>query len=354
MELTEEQQSAVELFRTSRLLLIEGGPGSGKTTLIKYLVAAVPGTLLVAPTGCAADRLSQATGMEVSTLSSILFTKDLGPRYIGANVILDEAAMVSKQMLTLLMMLGPLRLALVGDAHQLPCVTGKPIFHTLIACGTIPVVHLTINHRQKNLASALTTMVRLLSVDEPVTLPDADASFKVIRCNSDRTAIDEGVRWFNELEGYAQVLGTTNTTCNLINERTQGSYSRRVICTKNYKVNSVLVVANGVTGWVSENGESIGYSNDFVDQRKRGKFATNYAPARCITVHKCQGQEFSETGIIVLRHWNRPMSRELIYTAVSRFANGVIVIGTDETLRAAWTSSFSLIPDEEMIRLLRG
>jgi exodeoxyribonuclease V alpha subunit len=153
-----EQWAAVRAAFTSRLSIVTGGPGTGKTATIRLICAAAKAQrasiLLVAPTGRAARRVAESTGMSASTVHSALgWVPDKGPtvdELEGDVLVVDETSMANLELLvTMLRAVGPrMHVVLVGDADQLaPVGAGKP-FAELVASGALPVAELTHIFRQ--------------------------------------------------------------------------------------------------------------------------------------------------------------------------------------------------------------
>ena len=171
IELSEEQKNAVEAALTEGVLIITGGPGTGKTTIINTLLDLLDERdeeyLLAAPTGRAAKRMTEATGREAATLHRLLelqFSEEEGGRQeflrdeehpLEADVIIvDEVSMVDAVLLQHLLRAIPpgARLILAGDKDQLPSVGPGNVLRDMIASGVIPVAELTKIYRQAALS----------------------------------------------------------------------------------------------------------------------------------------------------------------------------------------------------------
>ena len=149
------------------------------------------------------------------------------------------------------------------------------------------------------------------------------------------------------------MLAFTNFAVSSLNQHTCSVASTRVMCTDNLYKNGKLLVANGTMGeQTEEDAGTVLYDNGFVDTRnKRAKFASTFVPARCMTVHKSQGNEFSVTGVVVVTSY-KGMPLQLIYTALSRFKHRVVVFGSGDVLRNAFTGKFSDVHvDEELVSM---
>lgn len=372
--LNPEQRAAVEHFRKWRFTVLLGGPGTGKTTTMKEFILPGELTLLCAATGCATDRIYKATGHAAHVISKVLFDAQAIQRYRGANLIMDEASMISIDTARqLIAAIRPKRVAFVGDSQQLPCMEGFSVISTLIQVPYLPVARLTRNHRQKG-ASALMRTLAGLGSGAP---PEVDDNFKLVTCQDSDAALARAVELYKGggegsvaprgdplpgKGGGAQMLAFTNQNCAKLNAQTvnpkmnsvsPGIHVKdRVVCTSNLyeKKEKVILVANGVIGQV-QTMRLVVYENGFRDTARATRgFRSQFVPARAMTIHKSQGNEFAETGIILLGGWRDP-PLEFIYTALSRFKNRVYVVGTAEDIRAVFQTSFRPSIDHHVVRL---
>jgi exodeoxyribonuclease V alpha subunit len=205
-----EQSAAVRAAFDSRMSIVTGGPGTGKTATIRLICAAAKAQkasiVLVAPTGRAARRMAESTGLDASTIHSALgWVPDVGPTRdeIGDDLlIVDETSMANLELLvTLLDAVGPrTHVVLVGDADQLaPVGAGKP-FAELVAARTVPVAELTHIFRQAA-GSMIVRGAHAVRHGEPPSFEHADGLTRdlfLIERDDPRQALDEVVSLVSE------------------------------------------------------------------------------------------------------------------------------------------------------------
>jgi exodeoxyribonuclease V alpha subunit len=205
-----EQSAAVRAAFMSRISIVTGGPGTGKTATIRLICAAAKAqdasVVLVAPTGRAARRVAESTGLEASTIHSALgWVPGVGPTRdeIGDDLlIVDETSMANLELLvTLLDAIGPrTHVVLVGDADQLaPVGAGKP-FAELVAAGAVPVAELTHIFRQAA-GSMIVRGAHAVRHGEPPSFEHADGLARdlfLIEREDPRQALDEVVSLVSE------------------------------------------------------------------------------------------------------------------------------------------------------------
>jgi exodeoxyribonuclease V alpha subunit len=203
LTLAASQREALLLALRSKLLVITGGPGVGKTTLVNSIlkVLAVKGVriLLGAPTGRAAKRMTETTGMEARTIHRLLevdpangcFKRD-GDNPLDCDLlVIDETSMVDVQMLNALVKAVPRRAALllVGDVDQLPSVGPGQVLSDMIESGAVPVVRLTEVFRQAAQSRIITNAHRINSGNMPDLTPDAGSDFHFIEADEPEAVI---------------------------------------------------------------------------------------------------------------------------------------------------------------------
>jgi exodeoxyribonuclease V alpha subunit len=198
------QKQAVELSLSSKVLVITGGPGVGKTTIVNSILRILRvknmEILLCAPTGRAAKRMSEATGQEAKTIHRLLeadpkaggFRKDQDNPLDTDLLVIDEASMIDVPLMHALLKAVPARAALliVGDIDQLPSVGPGQVLADLIGSGVIPVVRLTEVFRQAAQSRIVTMAHRINKGELPdFGKPEGDSDYYFIEASEPEKAV---------------------------------------------------------------------------------------------------------------------------------------------------------------------
>ncbi len=385
----ERQRETLSLALQNQLLVITGGPGTGKTTSIRAILALFDElgikTLLTAPTGRAAKRMTELTGREASTVHRLLgakfdddgehviFTKNEEDRLECDAVILDECSMVDILLMgALLKALPPdARLILVGDADQLPSVGPGNVFSAVIRSGVVPTVRLTEIFRQ-NEGSRIIQNAHLINKGEH---PDFSANtgdfFRLKRMQAAGT-VDTIVELcavrlpqkMQILPSEIQVLSPTRKgdlgTVNL-NKRLQEALNpqakekkekafgdaifregdRVMQIRNNYDIlwrnadnsEAGLGIFNGDIGTVTEidpDGETLTVDYDGRIAQYGFDSLLELEHAWAMTVHKAQGSEYRAVILCLGNSAPMLMTRDVLYTAVTRAKELLILVGDEE------------------------
>ena len=375
--LAEKQKEAIEQFFGNRFSIITGGPGTGKSTVLKAILEVQqrinPKTdiFLLAPTGKAARRMAEATGHEAFTIHSGLHIgEDSGIENIGNIlsdvVIVDEVSMCDMRLFAMLMAaIDPkkTKLLLVGDSDQLPSVGAGNVLNELINCGKVPVTRLNLVYRQGagsiipvNSEKINSGDAKLLYNQEFQFLPanDPEVCFK--------TVIDRYIKEVNRvgIENACILCPMKSRGLNCVkeyNERIQAMMNppapnKAEIQLKNsvFRVGDRIMqtknsndVCNGETGFIVEikkDEDDIQICGIRFDGRtdvlwyypEELQYITlSYA----ITIHKSQGSEFKSVIIPLLKSYYIMLKRNLLYTAVTRAKSKVILVGERQAIYMA-------------------
>ena len=384
-----QQRQAVELAATSQVMLLTGGPGTGKTTSLRGVLALFDAlgleTALAAPTGRAAKRLGELCGAEGTTIHRLLetqydphsgrlvFAHDESDPLKADAVIVDETSMVDITLMHgLLSALRPeCRLILVGDPDQLPSVGPGNLFSDLIRSGVIPMVRLTeifrqaaesaivrsahgVNRgelpdlrdnkhdffflRRKEPARAAETIVELVKTRLPNNMGIPPEQIQVLSPTRKRTA---GTASLNRaIQEAVNPPGPDRP------ERRFGEYifrrgDRVMQVRNNYDVvwkdglTSGMGVFNGDIGQVVEvDNRAELLTVDFDGRRVEytPDMLGELEPAYAITVHKAQGSEYRAVILAVCEGAPMLLTRGVLYTAITRARELLILVGDEDVV----------------------
>lgn len=366
--LGEKQKEAVLNTFKSPVSIITGGPGRGKTTVLRTILRIFKMTcpqedvLLTAPTGRAARRMAESTGYAAMTLHRALGLTDEGEEpedtgMIGESlVIVDEMTMVDMFLAARLLERIPegSRVVLVGDVDQLPSVGPGNVFRELIACKKIPVTVLDVSYRQKD-NQLLLENAELINTGK--TRLKFGKEFRFIRTDSPEQTADCIVGLYRELAEKAgledvqvlspvkkqAVVGTQDINRLLQEAVNPGNGGVEMSCgdvvfrkgDKVMQIKNTESVSNGDIGrvedvWLGEDGKtelSVTYSEDR-SQVYREEDMEMLVHAFAITVHKSQGCEYPVVIMPVLPAFYRMLKRNILYTAVTRASAAVYLVGS--------------------------
>lgn len=386
----ELQRTAIEMALSKGLLILTGGPGTGKTTTLNAIISILKHNgltvALAAPTGRAAQRMSQLTGCEAKTIHRLLevtWNKQDQPVFIRNEknalecdaLVIDELSMVDSQLFESVMRALPLgcRLIMVGDSDQLPSVGAGNILSDLIASNKIPVVQLNEIFRQSMESLIVTNAHRIVKGEQPIIHNTKADFFFMNRTNlSSLTStiaelfVTRLPRSYNFLPlndiqilcpGRKGKIGTQE-----INKLLQESINPKESFKREININgNILRMGDKVMQnknnynipWTKDNGENgegvfngdIGILTSVTnnppslqvtfDDRVAvydAESAADLELAYAVTVHKSQGNEFNA---VIIPLYNNPpqlVYRNLLYTAVTRAKKLLIIIGSSNTL----------------------
>lgn len=398
MEFADEQRRAIKEAMTNGVMVITGGPGTGKTTIINAIIALLKSedmdVELAAPTGKAAKRMSIATGENAQTIHRLLGLSYLDENSrkqnfehdednpIDADVIItDESSMIDLSLMSSLLraIVPGTRLIIVGDADQLPSVGAGNVLRDIIASESIPVIRLKEIFRQARESSIVVNAHLINSGKMPIIKKDSRDFFFMVSYNQERlidtiiSLVTTRLPAYLNCDGLKDIqilapmrkspIGVNNLNNVLqaaLNPPQSGKFEKvhgsrtfrmgdKVMQIKNnYNITWKIVkggklidegigVYNGDEGIVSFIDNDNEYMEVIFDDERTvvydfsqlDELELSYA----VTIHKSQGSEYK--AVIIPIHNGPPMlmTRNLIYTAVTRAKELVVLIGIPETLK---------------------
>jgi exodeoxyribonuclease V alpha subunit len=374
--LARQQAEAVKMALAAKVAVITGGPGVGKTTIVRGIVSILVKkgvtVTLAAPTGRAAKRLSDATGMPASTLHRLLewrpaeasFARNASRPLETDVLIVDEASMVDVRLgADLLGALPPsARLVLVGDVDQLPSVGPGTVLGDVIGSGVVPVVRLTEIFRQAAQSLIVTNAHRIHDGDMPELGAGAERDFFVLEEEDPARAaalIRDLVttrlpRKYGLAPHEIQVLspmhrgelGAGNLNALLQEALTTGAagvergarslrVGDKVMQVKNDYDKEVWNGDCGVIERIDTEAETLSIRFDDRAVEYGLDELDTLSLAYAATVHKSQGSEYAAVVIPVHTQHFVMLQRNLLYTAVTRGKRLVVLVGTRKALSLA-------------------
>lgn len=368
----EVQRAAITMAAESKVMVLTGGPGTGKTTTTQGIIAAWKtaglSILLAAPTGRAAKRMSEATGMEAKTIHRLLeFNPAEGFKHNEENplegdaLIVDECSMIDIiLMYNLLKAIPPtMRLVLVGDIDQLPSVGAGNVLRDIIESGVIPVTRLTRIFRQAQSSRIVMNAHAINRGCFPDISNGKETDFFFIRCEEPKDAVPQIVnlvknrlpKAYGRPVSDVQVLtpmrrsycGSDNLNIELqralnpmgMSMMYGGTTYRTGDRVMQIRNNYDKDVYNGDIGCIMdvdpEEGEllvSFGEKEVTYEKSELDELALAYAT----TIHKSQGSEYPIVVIPVFYSFFTLLQRNLIYTAITRAKKICVLIGQVKAL----------------------
>ncbi len=376
--LAEAQISAVKSALENKIMIITGGPGTGKTTIINAILKIVKKqgakTLLAAPTGRAAKRMSEATGHNAQTIHRLLefsmqqggFQRNETKPLACDIIIIDEASMIDTILMHYLVKAIPTHttLILVGDVNQLPSVGPGNVLNDIITSGAVPVVILTEIFRQAKESRIITNAHRINaglfpSLDPPVnTFDKTDFYFIeqkdpervlhiIIELATKRIPRRFGLDAIDDIQVltpmHKGIVGAGNLNIELQNAMNPGEtgitrsnnafrVNDKVMQIKNNYDKSVFNGDIGRIKRIDTINQAVVINLDGRDVIYDFSELDEITLAYAISVHKSQGSEYAAVVVPILTQHFILLQRNLIYTAVTRGKRLVVLVGTRKAL----------------------
>ena len=391
----EEQKEAITTALKSPITIISGGPGVGKTTIIKAIVnsymnknhitniEALNKIALLAPTGRASKKLASSTKLPAQTIHRFLkWNKDTDNFQINEYnkafhklVIVDEVSMLDNHLFASLLsgLTSNIKLILVGDVFQLPSVGPGQILYDLITSKKIPAIMLSQIYRQseRSYIPYLARDIKNMQISDDIFNRKDDYSFIDVKIDNIKKTINKICELSKEKgidENDIQVLapmykgenGIDNLNHILQNFYNPKSEKKKEITygfTTYREKDKVLQqinnpdcnVFNGDIGYITEikyktNSKekdkiTINFDGNVVEYTKDDLSMIKHAYA--ITIHKSQGSEFPHVIMPICKSYNKMLYNKLIYTGVSRAKKSLVIIGEKDSLINAINNDYS-------------
>lgn len=384
----EVQKSAIERAVHSRVMVLTGGPGTGKTTTTLGIIRALSQrglrVLLAAPTGRAAKRMSEATGYPARTIHRMLeynpsegYIRNSGNPLQGDALIVDECSMIDISLMANLMRALPksMRLVLVGDTDQLPSVGPGNVLRDIIDSGAVPVVRLTRIFRQAQKSRIVMSAHAINQGQLPDLSNGKETDFFFLRRDDNADIVSDIIslvrdrlpKAYKENAADIQVLspmqkgplGTVALNTSLqeaLNPDGAGLKRGHYTFKTGDKVMQVRnnydkEVFNGDLGFVVSvdlEEEELTVDFDGTKVLYEGESLDELILAYAITIHKSQGSEYPIVVIPVVNSHYIMLQRNLIYTAITRSKKLCVLIGSARALQMAVDTRQALLRNTKL------
>ena len=379
-----DQKEAIKGAILNNFFIITGGPGTGKTTIIKAIVMILKDILdlnhddiaLLAPTGRASKRMAESVGAPAYTIHKFLkwnketesFLIDEYNKSHEKIVIVDESSMIDIFLFSSLLkgLKLNVKLILVGDANQLPSIGPGDLLNDLLHISTIKNKYLNTIYRVKE-GSYITYLANDIKNRKHFDkFPTNYSDFKFIESDDDNIkkylkeivnkAVEKGISSenFQVLAPMYKGLNGIDSLNSMMAEIFNPNAEKFIIGDKYYRINDKVIqlvndvdnnVYNGDIGYIKDIYYidkklivEIDYSGNIVEY-KNGEF-DKFNLAYAVSIHKSQGSEYANVVIILASSFNRMFYNKLIYTAVTRAKSSLIILGSIDSLNKSVSTNY--------------
>ncbi|WP_105992638.1 ATP-dependent RecD-like DNA helicase [Staphylococcus simulans] len=382
------QKEALETAINSKVMLLTGGPGTGKTTVIKGIVelyAEIHGlsldyddydeddypVALAAPTGRAAKRLQESTGLEAMTIHRLIgWSQDTKPEDVLENeitaklIIIDEMSMVDTWLFHQFLNAVPIdaQIILVGDEDQLPSVGPGQVFKDLIDAKVIPRVNLTEVYRQQD-GSSIIELAHKMKLGQPIDITQRFHDRSFIPCTAEQipdvvnkvvsSAVKKGYDMSDiqvlapMYRGSAGIKRLNKVLQDILNPKEEDAREiefGEAVFRKGDKVLQLVNrpndnIFNGDIGviigifWARENEMNkdilvVDFEGNEITFTKQDMMELTHA--YCTSIHKAQGSEFPIVIMPIVKQYYRMLQRPIIYTGLTRAKQSLVFLGDSQ------------------------
>lgn len=382
------QKEALETAINSKVMLLTGGPGTGKTTVIKGIVELYAEThglslsyddyqeddypiALAAPTGRAAKRLQESTGLEAMTIHRLIgWSQDTKPEDVLENeitaklIIIDEMSMVDTWLFHQFLNAVPIdaQIILVGDEDQLPSVGPGQVFKDLIDAKVIPRVNLTEVYRQQD-GSSIIELAHKMKLGQPIDITERFHDRSFIPCTAEQipdvvnkvvsSAVKKGYDMSDiqilapMYRGSAGIKRLNKVLQDILNPKAEDAREIEFGEAVFRKCDKVLQLVNrpndnifnGDIGvivgifWARENELNkdilvVDFEGNEITFTKQDMMELTHA--YCTSIHKAQGSEFPIVIMPIVKQYYRMLQRPIIYTGLTRAKQSLVFLGDSQ------------------------
>jgi exodeoxyribonuclease V alpha subunit len=391
LELTDEQREAVISTVGNQVTVITGGPGTGKTTIIRAIIEAFQENervvAIAAPTGRAAKRIEEASFYKASTIHRLLKIDPTSREFVHNEhnplkvdaVIVDEFSMVDSFIFYSLLkaISRHTRLIIIGDKDQLPSVGPGNVLRDIIKCGFFNIIYLSRNFRQTENSLIIENAYRINGGEQIIKKPySQDLDFVYIKVEGEAQALEKVI---GIIEYYKNEFGFNSPDFQVLvpmyrgdagidnlNSRIQERFNPEPFIVKKEKAafkrndkvmqlknNYEKVIFNGEQGIIADfNPEEktlrVNFDGSMVKYHvsELEELTLSYA----VSVHKAQGSEYDMLILVLLPSHSIMLNRELFYTAVTRARKRIFLISDEATV---WRAISNASPSERKTLLSR-